>query len=128
MEINPKSYIPSGITQITKEDLAPPKQSGYKRNIRRLVNSSPDMKQTAKLTFMYENNLHKKYPDRVDVLGFDTKKAQKVDVLPKKGWKGQVVEYKGKLFIAGSEINGVQGKFKTSQKTIGDYAKGKSRS
>jgi len=121
-----KIYKPPGIKKITKKDLATTGQSGYKRNRSRLVNSSPDMQQTAKLTFMYENNLHKKHPDLIDVLNFDTKSAQKVDKLPFKGWKGQVVEYNGKLYVAGSELNkGTQGKFKTSQKTIGDYTKGK---
>lgn len=120
-------YLPPGIPKITKEDLMTTGQSGYKRNIRRMINSSPDKLQNAKLTFLYENNLHKKYPDLVDWLGVDCTSAPKVDVLPPIGLKGQVVEYKGKLFIAGSEIDGLHGIFKTSQKTIGDYAKGKSR-
>jgi len=120
-----KGYKPSGIKKITKSDLATTGQSGYKRNTRRLVNSSPDMQQNAKLTFLYENNLHKKHPDKVDILGWDAKNAPKVDKLPFKGWKGQVVDYKGKLFVAGSEFNnGTQGKFKASQRTMGDYTKG----
>ncbi len=129
--IGEEDYTPPGVKKITKKDLASlpftGKGSYSFRNKKRLIDNSPDMQQTAKLTFMNPNPLHKKYPDKVDVLGYDTKSAQKVSKLPSKGWKGQVLEYKGKLFVAGDEIKGVQGKFRTSQRTIADYAKGKSR-
>lgn len=124
-----KPYRPPGIGKITEDDLKTLNVARfYKQDQRRLANSAPDRQKTAKLTFAYPNHLCKRYPDKVDYLKSDTKdksSAPKVRNIPEVGYKGQVVDYKDKLYVADGSIDGVHGRFRHSQRTIGDYAKGK---
>ena len=97
---------------ITKKDLAQISFSDagtFHKN--RYKKTHPDTLQTARTTFLRPNRLWKKHPDRYDVLGYDTEDAPKFSSLPKNGLKGQVVKYRGKLYVAGKN-----GKFKKVQK------------
>ena len=49
------------------------------------------------------NKLWAANPDKFDILGFDAKEPPMVKNIPKKGLKGQVVSYQGRIYIAGQD-------------------------
>jgi len=87
-------------------------------NIDRLVKTHPDYLQYARLTFLLPNEYWKKHPDICDVLGLDCKDAPewKGKKKPEHGIPGQVVKYKGELYVADGK-----GRFSTTQKKITEY-------
>lgn len=87
------------------------KARNLKRN--RYNKTHPDSQKNARITFYRPNKYWQKHPDKCDVLGFDAKEAPKVRTLPDLGVKGQVVEFNGKMYVAGKN-----GKFNSVQKTF----------
>jgi len=89
-----------------------------KLNIDRLVKTHPDSLQNAKLTFLLPNEYWKKNPGKCDVLGLDATDAPewKGKEKPEHGIPGQVVKYKGELYVADGK-----GRFSTTQKKITEY-------
>ena len=88
---------------------------GEARNLKRkrYNKTHPDSKVNAKITFIRPNKFWKKHPDKCDVLGFDAKDAPIVKELPKKGLKGQIVKFRGKIYVADRS-----GQFKLVQKKL----------
>lgn len=99
-----------------KKDLAQiPYSEARKQKRKRYDNTHPDALQTARVTFLRPNKEWANNPERYDVLDIDTDKAPEAKKHPKQleGLKGQVIEYKGKLYVADK-----QGKYSNIQKTL----------
>jgi hypothetical protein len=89
------------VKKITKADLAQiPLKDARRLKRRRYNKTHPDAQQNAKLTFEFPNKAWKKNPDRIDVVGFDATSPPVVEKKPKHGLKGQIVEFKGKKYVA----------------------------
>lgn len=84
----------------------------FKKHIRE---THPDMIRDSNVMFLVPNKLAMKYPNFVDIYKRDGFNIPKTNTNPNKliGLKGQILDYKGKIYIANKE-----GKFDTIQKTF----------
>lgn len=64
------------------------------------LETHPDSLQTAKLTFLYENQYHVEHPEECDVLFIDAPDAPEVDAIPEFGVPNTVIKHKGVYYLA----------------------------
>jgi len=68
---------------------------------KRIKKTHPDLKNDALIMFRYPNKLAMKYPDLVDVYGYDGFNPPVVNKIPKYILPNTMINYKGKIYLGG---------------------------